>query len=72
MQPHNTRVAGTQADEGVLLCEGGLLLLMALEVGFVYPLDSILLPCGKKSAVPDLEARYEMRGQQAHWILTVE
>ena len=57
VQTHDARVSGPEADQRVLLGERGLLLLVALQMGFVYPLYSILLARREQGAQPHLRAR---------------
>lgn len=43
MQPDNTRVTGTQSDEGVLLCEGCWEFAVASEMALIEYLDGVLV-----------------------------
>ena len=63
VQTHDARVSGPEADQRVLLGERGLLLLVALQMGFVYPLDGVLLARREQGAQPHLYAR--VRGRYA-------
>ena len=81
VQAHDARVPRAQADQRVLLRERGLLLLVALEVGLVYPLDGVLLARREEGAQPHLRARQCVRqpngeggrgGDSGVVVLTVE